>query len=213
MEIPAITAQTDYYYPNKMIRIILMAMEEVMGRNGVNAVLNLAQLKHLVNNYPPNNFDRHVTFAELGRLMASLDQMYGPRGGRGLALRAGRACFKYGLKEFGPVLGIADLAFRLLPLHMKLKVGADVFAETFNKFSDQVVQLGETQEHFLWEITRCPVCWNRKTDTPCCSLAVGILQEALYWVSGGKNFEVYETTCVACGDEKCTIVIEKKPLD
>ena len=213
MEIPVVTAQTDYFYPNKMVRIILMAMEEVMGRNGVNAVLNLAQLKHLVNNFPPNNFDRHVTFAELGRLMGSLDQMYGPRGGRGLALRAGRACFKYGLKEFGPVLGIADLAFRLLPLHMKLKVGADVFSETFNKFSDQVVRLGEIEDRFLWEIVRCPVCWGRHTEGPCCYLAVGILQEALYWVSGGKNFEVYETTCVAQGDEACTIVIEKKPLD
>jgi predicted hydrocarbon binding protein len=213
MEQPSAPASTDYYYPNKMVRIILLAMEEVMGRNGVNAILNLAQLKHLVNNYPNNNFDRQVTFTELGALMRCLDVMYGPRGGRGLALRAGRACFKYGLKEFGPVLGISDLAFRLLPLHMKLKVGADVFAETFNKFSDQVVRLGEAEDRFLWDIVRCPICWGRKAETPCCFLAVGILQEALYWVSGGKNFEVYETACVACGDEACTIVIEKKPLD
>jgi predicted hydrocarbon binding protein len=184
-----------------------------MGRNGVNAILNLAQLKHLVNNYPNNNFDRQVTFTELGAIMRCLDVMYGPRGGRGLALRAGRACFKYGLKEFGPVLGISDLAFRLLPLHMKLKVGADVFAETFNKFSDQVVRLGEAEDRFLWDIVRCPICWGRRAETPCCFLAVGILQEALYWVSGGKNFEVYETACIACGDEACTIVIEKKPLD
>lgn len=213
MEQPSAAHSPQYYYPNKMVRIILLAMEEVMGRNGVNAVLNLAQLKHLVNNFPPNNFDRQVTFLDLGALMRSLDEMYGPRGGRGLALRAGRACFKYGLKEFGPVLGIADLAFRLLPLHMKLKVGAGVFAETFNKFSDQVVRLGETEEQFLWEIQRCPVCWGRHAETPCCFLAVGILQEALYWVSGGKNFEVSETACVACGAEACLIVIEKKPLD
>ena len=213
MEMPAISSQADYYYPNKMVRIILMAMEEVMGRNGVNAVLNLAQLKHLVNNLPPNNFDRYVTFAELGRLMASLDLMYGPRGGRGLALRAGRACFKYGLKEFGPVLGIADLAFRLLPLHMKLKVGADIFCETFNKFSDQLVRLVEMEGHFLWENVRCPICWDRRTEGPCCYLAVGILQEGLYWVSGGKNFEVNETTCIGRGDAVCTFVIDKKPLD
>jgi hypothetical protein len=139
--------------------------------------------------------------------------MYGPRGGRGLALRAGRACFKYSLKEFGPVLGISDLAFRLLPLNMKLRVGAGVFAETFNKFSDQAVGLSEEEDRFIWTITRCPMCWGRRADSPCCHLAVGILQEALYWVSGGKNFEVSETACVACGDEACTIVIDKKPLD
>ena len=212
MDAPAISG-SQLFYPNKMVRIILLAMEEVMGRNGVNAVLNLAKLRHLVNNFPPNNFDRQINFDELGALMHSLDEMYGPRGGRGLALRAGRACFKYGLKEFGPVLGIADLAFRLLPLHMKMKVGADVFAETFNKFTDQIVELGETEDQYMWQITRCPICWGRKAETPCCYLAVGILQEALYWVSGGKNFEVLETACIACGDEICRIVIDKKSLD
>lgn len=203
----------EFYYPNKMTRIVLQAMEEVMGRNGVNAVLNLARLRHLVNNYPPNNFDRQVTFVEIGALMRSLDDMYGPRGGRGLALRSGRAAFKYGIKEFGPVLGIADLAFRLLPLNMKLKVGADVFAETFNKFSDQVVKVADEEDRIVWQNVRCPMCWGRQTDSPCCHLAIGILQEALYWVSGGKHFDVTQTTCHACGDEVCTFVIDKKPMD
>ncbi len=205
--------QEGFYYPNKMGRIILLAMEEVMGRNGVNAVLNLAKLKHLVNHYPPNNFDLSFPFQEVGAIQQALDEMYGPRGGRGLALRAGRMCFKFGIKEFGPVLGIADLAFRLLPLGMKLKVGFEVFAETFNKFTDQVVRLSEDDTRFLWVIERCPVCWGRHTDYPCCFLAVGILQESLYWVSGGKNFHVEEIACIAKGDPTCTIAIDKQPLD
>jgi predicted hydrocarbon binding protein len=111
------------------------------------------------------------------------------------------------------VLGIADLAFRLFPLHMKVKIGAEVFAETFNKFSDQRVRLVEDPTHLLWVIERCPVCWGRKTKDPCCHLAVGLLQESLYWVSGGKNFAVEETECIACGDENCVIAIDKRPLD
>ncbi len=206
-------ADRNYYYPNKMGRIILLAMEEVMGRNGVNAILNLARLRNLVNSYPPNNFDRQFSFEEVGAIQQALEDMYGPRGARGLALRAGRACFKYGIKEFGPVLGIADLAFRLLPLGMKLKVGFEVFAETFNKFSDQIVRLGEEAEQYLWIIDRCPVCWQRHTQEPCCHLAVGILQEGLYWVSSGKSFHVEETQCTAKGDPYCLIVINKRPLD
>ncbi|HKZ70806.1 MAG TPA: 4-vinyl reductase [Anaerolineales bacterium] len=202
-----------YNYPNKMGRIILLAMEEIMGRNGVNAVLNLAKLRRLINNYPPNNYDRQFSFEDVGAIQQALEDMYGPRGGRGLALRAGRACFKYGLKEFGPVLGIADLAFRLLPLNMKLKVGAEVFADTFNKYTDQRVRLTDDEDQIYWHIERCPICWGRKSDIPCCHLAVGILQESLYWVSGGKNFSVQETSCIARGDEACTVVIEKKPLD
>ena len=128
------------YYPNKFARITILAMEEVMGKNGLNAILNMAGLAHLIDNYPVDNLEREFDFADYSSLHAALEEMYGPRGGRGLALRAGRACFKYGIKEFGTVLGIADLAFRLLPLNMKLKVGADVFSELFNKFSDQVVR-------------------------------------------------------------------------
>ncbi len=216
MEITGQTApltEHQYFYPNKMGRIILLAMEEVMGRNGVNAILNLARLKSLVNSYPPNNFDRQFSFEEVGSIQQALEDMYGPRGARGLALRAGRACFKYGIKEFGPVLGIADLAFRLLPLGMKLKVGFEVFAETFNKFSDQIVRLGEDEDNYIWIIDRCPVCWERRTHEPCCHLAVGILQEGLYWVSSGKSFQVEEVECIAKGDVTCTILINKRPLD
>ena len=209
---PAHGAQV-YYYPNKIGRIVLLATEEVMGRNGVNAALNLGRLRHLVNNYPPNNFDRQFSFEEVGGIQQALEEMYGPRGARGLALRAGRACFKYGIREFGPVLGISDLAFRLLPLGMKMKVGIEVFGEVFNKFSDQVVRLGEDEESFIWTIERCPVCWGRHTSEPCCYLAVGVLQEGAYWVSGGKNFSIEETTCVAKGDGVCTILIGKRPLD
>ena len=61
-----------FFYPNKMGRIILIALEEVMGRNGVNAVLNLAGLKHLINNYPPNNFDRAFSFEEVSALLKAL---------------------------------------------------------------------------------------------------------------------------------------------
>jgi hypothetical protein len=50
------------YYPNKMGRIVLTAMENIMGRHGVNAILNLAQLHNLVDNYPPNNLDLGFTF-------------------------------------------------------------------------------------------------------------------------------------------------------
>jgi predicted hydrocarbon binding protein len=56
------------------------------------------------------------------------------------------------------------------------------------------------------------VCWGRRAEAPCCHLAVGLLQEALFWVSGGKYFEVEEKKCVACGDSACTIVLDRTPM-
>ncbi|MBE9514226.1 MAG: 4-vinyl reductase, partial [Chloroflexi bacterium] len=180
--VPVVQEPLQYFFPNKMGRIILLAMEDVMGRNGVNAVLNLARLQHRIGDYPPNNFDKEFAFDEVGQLLQALDEMYGPRGGRGLARRAGRSCFKFGVKDFGPMLGIADLALRVLPLGMKLRVGFEVLAQTFNKFTDHLVQLGEDESYFHWIMERCGTCWGRKTDSPCCHLAVGILEERLYWI-------------------------------
>ena len=195
-----------------MGRIILTAMEQIMGHHGVNAVLNLAHLYHLVNNYPSNNLTLGFSFEEVSAIQQTLDEMYGVRGGRGLALRAGRETWKYALKEFVPVLGITDLATRILPLGIKIKIGLEVFAETFNKFTDQRVRLGEDNRGYLWVIERCPICWGRTSESPCCHLAVGLLEQSLDWVSRGRRFLVEEVSCVACGDENCTIIISKKPI-
>ncbi len=208
----AVIEGVQYYYPNKMGRIVLTAMEEIMGQHGVNAALNLANLPHLVNNYPPDNLALGFTFEDFSAIQKTLDEMYGERGGRGLALRAGRESWKYALTDFMPVLGITDLAMRMLPLGIKIKIGLDVFAETFNKFSDQQVRLGEEVDRYLWIIERCPICWQRQTESPCCHLAVGLLEQALAWVSRGKRFKVEQISCIACGDATCTISISKKPI-
>ena len=205
--------KSGFYYPNLMSRIYLQALEEVMGKSGVNALLNLATLPELIGNYPPANLDREFDFADFGAIGRSLEEMYGPRGGRGLGVRAGRAAFAEGLSKFGATAGVADLAFKVLPTGTKLKVGLKAMAETFNKFSDQKSEVSEAEDHFVYTISQCPVCWNRKSDRPVCFAAVGILQEGLHWVSGGKNFRVEEVSCIAQGEEVCTIHVYKQPLD
>lgn len=140
------------YYPNKIARIYLMALEEVMGSNGVKAVLNLAKLPELIGNYPPNNLAREFDFADFSAINQAIEEMYGPRGGRGLALRAGRASFAQGLSEFGAVIGASELAFKVIPLNTKLKVGLKAMAETFTKFSDQTSDVREDDDYFVYTI-------------------------------------------------------------
>ena len=201
-----------FYYPQKMGRIIVLGMEEVMGRNGVEAVLRLASLDSFIQNYPPARAERSFPFETVSLIQGTLEQAYGPRGGRGLALRIGRACFKYGLREYGSMLGITEAAFRMLPLSTKLHTGAKAFAELFNKQTDQRVRIEEKETQILWHIEQCPLCWQRKAEEPVCHLAVGLLQESLYWLSGGKVFNVEETDCIARGAPACTIVIDKTPI-
>ena len=48
--------KTGLYYPNKFGLIIIKSLEEVMGRNGLNAILNLAGLNNYIENYPPDTW-------------------------------------------------------------------------------------------------------------------------------------------------------------
>ena len=201
-----------FFYPQKMGRIMLLGMEEVMGVNGVDAVLCLSPLENSVQDSSQVNANHSFSFKSVSLLQSTLEQVYGPHGGRGLALRIGRACFKYGLKEYGSMLGLTEMAFRLLSLPIKLHIGAKTFADLFNKHTDQIVRVEEEDNKIFWHIERCPLCWERKAEEPICHLAVGLLQESLYWLSGGKIFNVEETACIAKGDAACTIIIDKTPL-
>ena len=183
-----------------------------MGRNGVHAILKLASLTSLLDNYPVDNTERVFPFSTISTMTDMLEQVYGPHGGRGLSLRIGRACFNNGIRQYGTQLGITEMAFRLLPLPAKVSAGAKVFAELFNATTDQKVRVEEDGDKLLWHIERCPLCWERHAQEPVCHLAVGLLQEALYWLSGGKVFNVEEETCIAAGDETCTIVIDQSPI-
>jgi predicted hydrocarbon binding protein len=185
----------------------------VMGKNGLNAILNLAGLGNLVDNYPPDNLERQFDFADYTAIHLGLEELYGPRGGRGLALRAGKSTFSDVLKDYGALAGVSDLAFKVLPLQTKLRIGLPAAARIFSQSSDQLTSVDETDDAFIWTILRCPTCWSRKgADKPVCYITTGLLQAMLTWVSGGLEFRVNESKCCAVGDTVCEFVIQKEPL-
>lgn len=201
------------FYANKFALIMIKALEDVMGKNGLNAILNLAHLPEVIDHYPPGNLAKEFDFADVSAINQALEEMYGPRGGRGLALRAGRATFADSLKNFGALAGAGDLAFKVLPMQVKLRIGLPAMARIFTQVSDQHSTVQEFDTEFIYTIHRCPVCWGRKDlDKPVCFIAVGLLQEGLKWVSGGHEFRVYETQCVSMGDEVCEFKIQKSPI-
>jgi hypothetical protein len=202
-----------YYYPNRMGWIILRSMKNQLGPDRMAEVLKVAGLNQLGTGWLPRNLDKRFSFETISALQEATEKVFGTRAGRYINYRVGRGTFELGLKDFDPVLGIADLPMRLMPLSMKFRVGLDVFARVFNQFSDQVVRLSETETHHLWVIERCPVCWKRQTDEPCCQLAGGLLEEAVFWGTGGRRFKIEQIACIAAGDSSCTFQLNKTPLD
>jgi predicted hydrocarbon binding protein len=206
------SAEESYYWSNRMGRMYLLALEDVMGKNGLNAILNAAGLRARIGNYPADNLDLGWRFQEMSAINQALDDQYGIQAGKGMAIRAGRAWFHHAVKDFGAVLGIGDLALRLLPLGMKISMSLNAMADTFNKTGDQIVRVQEDKERYFYHVERCPECWGRSADEPICRADLGLLQESLHRVTGGKQVRLAEIRCVAMGDASCTYQIEKRTL-
>lgn len=209
----ALEPQQPSYYPNNLGRIILLSFEEVIGNSGVKAVLKLSGLGDYIGHYPPDTFDRGFPFRDCAVLVKGVEQFYGPRSGRGLAQRAGQATFRRALQSFPTILNVSDLSFRLLPGNMKISIGLQNLVHAVNEHSDQTLRYDEREDAFLIHSETCALCIDRYEGKPCCHFSVGVLQEAMFFFSGGKYFPIQETQCIAAGDPHCTIRIERTAIE
>ncbi len=208
-----VVLQTSHlYYPNRIARYFFDAMDDVMGQVGLNAVLTLAGLDSYVGTPPPDNLKREFDFAAMAALNIALEQTYGTRGGRGIAMRIGRACFSQGMRSFGALAGISDPAFRAKPLEECGALGLKALAHVFNTFSDQGSRVEIDQTTYRFIVNPSPVAWGRTSDKPVCHALAGIIQEAMRWASNGREYYVFETACRACGEPECVFTINKTPI-
>ncbi len=184
------------------------------GRNGLNAILNMAGLRQFISEPPPDTMEKGFDFAYISALNGALEDMYGPRGGRGLQLRLGRVLFARGLSNFGALVGASDLAFRVLPLQTTVRVGLPAVAKVFDSLSDQTSYVRDPGgEQYNYIIERCSMCWGRSVERPGGFIAAGIIEEALRWISGGRTFRVDQVSCMGMGHANCTFQVYKDPTD
>ncbi len=108
--------------------------------------------------------------------------------------------------------GEVSATLGVLAMSMKLKMGLPAMAKVFSQVSDQNSRVEEQEDNYIYVIERCPVCWGRKSNRAICHAAVGLLQEGLRWVSGGKEFRVEEVSCVATGDATCDFLVFRDPI-
>ena len=204
--------QREYDFPNRISRIILVSLRDVLGENGMSSVLNTGRLAHWINVDPPVDFEAGLTFREVGDLFEALEGIYGVRGGEKHARQAGHESFKYWIKGFGSAVGLADFTLRFFPLGMRIRLGIETLAGIFNHYTALQVALGESNDVYFFTIEPAGFCWGRQTEKPACGFIVGLLEEVLFWLGRGRLFDVEETSCIACGDPICTFNIRKLQL-
>lgn len=191
---------------NGIVRQALISAEEVMGANGLNAILRASNLDRFINHFPPNDTQPSIKTSDYARLNQAIEEFYG-RGAKGMLRRIGKASFQYGVREQAALLGIAGVALKLLPERQRIKFILNGLANALKKSNPEVDAWIEEQGDSIAYLERtCAICWGRQSEQPICHLYVGSINEAVLWAAGVEH-EVTETHCIARGDEYCRFEI------
>jgi predicted hydrocarbon binding protein len=187
---------------NTIMRQALVSSEEVMGSNGLHAVLHASGLDRFVDHLPPNDLEPAIKSSEYGRLVLAIEEFYG-RASKGMLRRIGKASFQYGVREQAGLLGVAGVAIKLLPEKQRIKFILNGVADALKKTNPEVeAWVDEQGDRIAYIEKTCSICWGRQSDQPMCQLYVGSVSEAVLWATGVEH-DVVETHCLAKGDQYC----------
>jgi len=200
------TIKEDAVIINSLVRQALTSMQEVMGDNGLNAVLKTCGLDKFVDNFPPNDLEPSIKASQYAQLNQAIEEFYG-RGGRGILKRVGKASFQYGIREQAALLGVAGVALKVMPQKERIKFILNGMANALKKSNPDVdARLEESDGKLAYVESTCAICNGRHSEKPICYLYIGSISEAVQWATG-KEYEVIETHCIAKGDEYCRFEI------
>jgi len=191
-----------FYYPSSFVRNLLMSLEEVAGKNGVKAILNLAGESSMIDNYPPDDMTSGIDIARYSMIIATLDDLYGDRGAQVLALKAGNMLFAETMKKMGDPLNVTSDAHKAKSIEEKIESGLMLLHSVVNK--KPIASMPRTPDgQLIYSVPRCPVCFGRETKTPRCFLTVGLIQAINRYSTGDLEFTVTQTKAHSCGDSCC----------
>lgn len=187
------------FIANAIMRQALMAIEEVMGTQGLHAVLRVSGLEQYIEVLPADDLEPAILFEDYARLNNAIEEFYG-RGGPGMLKRIGRASFLYGLREQPTLMGLAGAALKLMPQRQRIKFVLTNLGNAIKKASpDTEFWIDDREENIAYCIRDCSMCAGRHTEKPAGHLLVGSISEAVKWATGSA-LRVQETMCMAKGD-------------
>jgi V4R domain len=197
-----VSTREDAMIINSLVRQALTSAQEVMGDNGLNAVLRTSGLERFIGNLPPNNLEPSIQASQYAKLNQAIEDFYG-RAGKGMLRRIGKASFQYAVREQAALLGVAGVALKLLPEKQRIKFILNGMVDALKKSNPQVeARLDESGDRLAYIESTCAICHSRHSESPICYLYVGSISEAVQWATG-KEHQVVETHCLAKGDPYC----------
>jgi predicted hydrocarbon binding protein len=197
--------------PNKWARTILQVAQPMLNDSDFGAAVSGAGLDGSPSGYPPDNMKKEFSFERMSKLQQGLSDALGQRRFEELGDAAGAQIVSDCLSQFHSVAAAAQVAMKVGSLDGKVKLGLEFFSKFLSSVSDETIIFSSDSNYWTWNISRCALCWGRKSSVPGCQLSVGIVRGVLNWISPETAFDVRESECIATGGQSCVIQIAKQP--
>jgi predicted hydrocarbon binding protein len=178
-----------------VIRITLDASEEVLGVNGLKAVLNYSKMPHLIEKKPDYSFEKNFTEDQYTAIASSYIEVLGMNGAQAVYRMIGKSIGQNVVKA-GGFDSVKDL-----PADERLFKALELYTMAADRGT--VTRQGDM---IVYDNPKCGLCGNAKHDQPICTAYNGFLDFTIQW-AGVKNRRAVETVCKAMGGETCRFEI------
>jgi predicted hydrocarbon binding protein len=182
---------TEKTVSNMVIRVLLDSTEDVMGENGMKALLNYAKMSHLLENKPDYSTEKKYTDEEYGALTSNWYKVLGNSGGKALFRMIGKSSGKLAIQS-----GIFE-SFKELPDDEKLFKMIELFAIATGR--GKALKEGDV---VIYDNPQCTACVSIKDESPVCTGLNGAFDEFMVWAKI-KGRRTIETKCKAMGYDTC----------
>jgi predicted hydrocarbon binding protein len=189
--------------PNNFVAVLLQALDELMGTNGLRSLLNAADLKDWIQAPPAMNNRQEVDFSQFARLSRTLEDLYGEKGSQSLMRRANKIAFNQVWVLHPQLNATKEPEFQSLDRSIRVERGLTAFAQTLSESSDILAKVKTEDPDYSFILERCPYCWDISSEKPQCHAFFGLLESALGLFAPDSSIEIIESTCIGTGEAAC----------
>jgi len=203
--------------PNLLLYVVFRQVQDLMGAKSLAMLLRQCGLSEYIANPPPADESPSVTIQAYSAILASIYELFGPRGSRPIFLQGGRQGGQE-IRRLHPTrYSLAGAALKLLSEHKRMGLILQKVEEEGVELYGNPHHLREEEDAFYMEISDCPYCaeiarqaqaGRFTVSRPVCLIPVAIYQEMIEWGTGNRHL-VKEVACIALGDPACVFRIEK----
>ncbi|MBN1573625.1 MAG: 4-vinyl reductase [Deltaproteobacteria bacterium] len=201
----------DRLVSNMTFRVMLLGINEIVGQNGLDVVLNFTGLTKYRNAIPPNNdLVEDCWISEATGLDKGIEEIFGGNGAAAILVQVGKKQAVWGLEENGEVAGQLKKTMDGKGDFERIKMILTITATIISAQMNTEVWIEEDDDAVYYCDKSATHCFNRTSILPVCFVTVGFLLGLVEWATGKNDWRVKETRCMALGEEYCAYRVSKR---